>query len=58
MLALIIAVLVLTIVSVIIWAVTEKMPDPTMKTIIRAVAVLIMLLIFLRQYGTALFGTL
>jgi uncharacterized membrane protein len=54
MLTLIIAVLVLTIVCVVVWAITEKMPDPTMRTVVRAVAILIMLLMFLKQYGSAL----
>lgn len=54
MLTLIIAVLVLTIVSVILWAITEKMPDPTMKTVVRAVVILLLLLIFLRQFGSQL----
>jgi len=54
MLALIIAVLILTIVSIIIWAITERMPDPTLKTVVRAVAILVVLLIFLTKYGSQL----
>ena len=54
MLELIIAVLILTIVAVILWAITEKLPDPTMKTVVRAVLVLIVLLVFLQKYGSQL----
>ncbi len=51
MLSLLIAIIVITIVAIVIWAITEKIPDPTLKTVIRAVAILVMLLIFLRQFG-------
>jgi hypothetical protein len=51
MLSLLIAIIVVTIVAIVIWAITEKIPDPTLKTVIRAVAILVMLLIFLRQFG-------
>ncbi len=54
MLALIVAVLILTVVSVILWAITEKLPDPTMKTVVRAVVILILLLFFLKQFGSQL----
>jgi len=54
MLELIIAVLILTIVSVILWAITEKMPDATLKTVVRAVVILILLLIFLNRFGSQL----
>lgn len=54
MLELIIAVLIITVVAVILWAITEKLPDPTMKTVVRAVVLLILILVFLRQYGSQL----
>jgi hypothetical protein len=46
---LIILVLVVAVIAIIVWYITTKIPDPTLKLVIQAIAAIVLLLYVLRQ---------